>query len=439
MGIAVGDPARGQQLAGVLQGLHHVAVHLEHVPAREQGHVVLEQAPGVDRIGHVDAVLHAEGEVVGAVARRHVDDPRAGLHVDEIGGQEGHVEVIAPAVQGVAADGPVQAGGLGQAPPLGYLERAFHRFGEVVGDDKALAGDGQAAVFHRDDLVDAVGEAGAVGQRPVAGDGPRRGRPDDDGGALKLRRRRLQHGKAHVNNRRRVVVVFDLGFRQRRLFHHRPQHRPGALVERAVEQEFSELAHDLGLGGEGHGGVGGVPVADDAEPFELPALDVDPVVGELAAFLAELDDGHLVLVLARGPVALLDLPFDGQAVAVPAGHVVRVPAQHLLGTGDHVLENLVERVADVQVPVGIGRSVVEDELLAPLGRLAVPAKQVHGGPALEHPGFALGQSRAHGKIGVGQEHRRFIVHAHFAALRLSVFHALPAAHCFIPRSADHDP
>jgi hypothetical protein len=84
------------------------------------------------------------------------------------------------------------------------------------------------------------------------------------------------------------------------------------------------------LGVEIHRQVGIGPVAGDAEALELLALDVDPAFGELAAFLAELDDVDLVLVQALGAVLLLDLPLDGQAVAVPAGDVARCLAHHLL-------------------------------------------------------------------------------------------------------------
>jgi hypothetical protein len=104
-----------------------------------------------------------------------------------------------------------------------------------------------------------------------------------------------------------------------------------------------------------------MPITENTQPLELGALHADPVFGELAAFVAEGDDGHLILVLAGGAVLFLDFPFDGQAVAVPAGHVVGVLAQHLLRAVDDVLEDLVERVADVQVAVGVGRAVVQHE------------------------------------------------------------------------------
>ena len=113
-----------------------------------------------------------------------------------------------------------------------------------------------------------------------------------------------------------------------------------------------------------------IPVALDAEPLELLALHVEPVLGVGAAFLAERDHrvgiGQVRLLLVLGAVVLLlDLPFDRQAVAVPARHVVGIVAEHLLAARHHVLEDLVERVADVDVAVGVGRAVVQHELSRP--------------------------------------------------------------------------
>ena len=57
---------------------------------------------------------------------------------------------------------------------------------------------------------------------------------------------------------------------------------------------------------------------------------------------------------------LVDLDLDGQAVTVPAGNVRGVESGHGPGLDDEVLEGLVERVAEVDCAVGVGRSVVQD-------------------------------------------------------------------------------
>jgi hypothetical protein len=64
---------------------------------------------------------------------------------------------------------------------------------------------------------------------------------------------------------------------------------------------------------------------------------------------------------------LLDLVLDRQAVAVPARHVGRVEAGQRLGTDDDVLEDLVHRVADVDVAIGVRRAVVQHEARPPGG------------------------------------------------------------------------
>ena len=207
-------------------------------------------------------------------------------------------------------------------------------------------------------------------------------------------------------------MVFDLGLGQRGLLDDRPEYRLGALIEAAVHDELADLADDLRFGRERHGGVWVGPVADDAEALKFGRLDVDPVLGERAAFLAKLDDRHGILVALVLAVFLLDHPLDRQAVAIPAGHVVGIEAEHLPRAHDDVLEDLVHRRADVDVAVGVGRAVVQDEFLAARRRGAQPAVDVALGPARQHLGLALGQLRLHRKIGVGQQHGRPVVGGH---------------------------
>ena len=241
---------------------------------------------------------------------------------------------------------------------------------------------------------------------------PGRRGPDDDGRACQLERIRniavafgasSQHRKLHPRRIARVVVVLDLGFRQRRLLHHAPHHRLRPAIERAVHGELHQLRGDDGLGLVGHGRVVVLPVAFDAEPLELLALHADPVLGKSAALLAELVDRHLVLVLALGAILLLDLPFDRQAVAVPSGHVVGIEAQHLLAARHHVLQDLVQRRADVDVAVGVRRTVVQHELGPAHGGLAQPVIEPDPGPPLQQLRLALRQARAHGKVRLRQK------------------------------------
>ena len=115
-----------------------------------------------------------------------------------------------------------------------------------------------------------------------------------------------------------------------------------------------------------HRQVGVVPVAEHAEADEVLALLVDLLVGVFAAGLAKLIGLDLDTDLAD---AFLDLVLDGQAVAIPAGHVGRVFTVQRARLDDHVLEDLVDRVADVDVAVGVGRAIVQHvALCAPCAR-----------------------------------------------------------------------
>ncbi|MGX0965827.1 hypothetical protein AB7M63_006276 [Bradyrhizobium japonicum] len=150
-----------------------------------------------------------------------------------------------------------------------------------------------------------------------------------------------------------------------------------------------------------------IPVADDAEPLELLALHVDPIRRISAAFLAErhhrggvAEIGLLLALLAV--VLLLDLPFDRQAVAVPAGHVIGVEAEHLLALGHDVLEDLVQRVPDMDVAVGVGRAVMQHEFGAALGFPAQLVVETDVVPIFQQFRLALRQAGAHREIRLRQ-------------------------------------
>ena len=96
-----------------------------------------------------------------------------------------------------------------------------------------------------------------------------------------------------------------------------------------------------------------------------------------------------------------DLVFDRQAVAVPARHVRRIEARHRLGAEDDVLEDLVQRVADVDVAVGIGGAVVQDEARAASRSRANFFIELFLLPLLNPAGLTLGQIPPHRERGIG--------------------------------------
>ena len=157
-------------------------------------------------------------------------------------------------------------------------------------------------------------------------------------------------------------MVFDFSVGERGLFDHRPEHRLGRAIKISGQEKLAHFADDLRFGGVAHRCVGALPVPEDAQTAKLLGLYLDPALREGAAFLAEGNRVNGLFVLTSGAVVFLDLPFDWQAVAIPAGHIDRIIALHLTAAVDDVFEDLVLRMADVQIPVGVGRPIVQHEL-----------------------------------------------------------------------------
>ncbi len=375
-------------------------------------------------------MLQPHQVVVGAVAGGGVHEAGTGIVGDVVAGQHRHVEGVTGIDLGqrmgqdeIAQHFRRQVDGL---LPGGGVGRGQDRFGQLVGDDQPIAGHGprrEAEVglgLHRGDLIDRIADLRIEADGAVGGDGPRCGRPDDDRRALEVFVFRLRlvpvarlDRELDPDGRRDVVVILDLGVGQGGALDRRPHDRLGAAVKLTRHQELVELRRDLGLGGEVHGGIALVPVAEYGQALEFLALDVDPLGGVFAAGLAELGGRHLVLLAALGAERFLDLPFDRQAVAVPARHVVDVVAHQEFRTDDEVLEDLVQRMANMDIAVGVGRSVVQHEQRRARGltRLAHGVVEIGRFPGLEHFRLKLGQAGAHGKFGLGQEDGLAIVAA----------------------------
>jgi hypothetical protein len=225
--------------------------------------------------------------------------------------------------------------------------------------------------------------------------GPGRGGPDDEVIAIR-------QSKLHIDRRRGLFFILHLGFREGGLGAVAPEDGALGTIDEAFFQELRKGAHDVGLIGRREREVGVLPVAEDAEALEGLALDVDELAG--VGFRARADFG-------RGEVLgfLHDFELDGQAVAIPAGDVGSVEAGHGLGLHDEVLEHFVQRGAHVDVAIGKGRAVMQDELRASGGLLhdaLIKAARFPFGQAL---GLASHEIRLHGEVGLRQADGVFVV------------------------------
>src|ERR1017187_101401 len=238
-----------------------------------------------------------------------------------------------------------------------------------------------------------------VGDGHVRRDGPGCGGPDEavnvaaGEAGVDLRRIRSQL-ETDPNRRAGVVLVFHFGFGQGGAVLHAPVHRLEAFVHIAAVHKIDEGSGDHRLVFGAHGEVGVVPLPQHAEALEILALEADVLFGILAAGAADLDRGHVRLLR---PEVVIDLDFDGKAVAIPSRHVRRIEAGHGLRLHDEILEDLVEGGAQVNAPIGVGRPVVQDVGGPARARVADALVQLLLFPPLQHDGLGPRQVGLHGE------------------------------------------
>ena len=206
-----------------------------------------------------------------------------------------------------------------------------------------------------------VFELGMDGDRHVGRQGPGRGRPDHGVPAGRRRPRRARHARDQreidVNAGRRLLAVFQLGLGQGRAIGHAPVDRLELAADEAPLDQVGQDVEDARLVPRVERQVGIVPVAHDAEPVELGALNVDPLHGLGLAQGADLGVAHRG---GLGTEVLDHLVLDRQAVAVPARDVRAVEPGHRQRSNHEVLEHLVEQGPHVDLAVGVGGTVVQD-------------------------------------------------------------------------------
>ena len=402
--VAVGDGLQRHQGAALFQGVDHRLVGLAHVQAADHRQVLPEQAVVLHRAVHFQAVLLADDKVVFTVARRGMHAAGTGVGGDVVTKNHRHLAVQERVPQGEVFQG-----------------RALERRGPLGAGEREALADGVRQIFGHHQC-----HGGAVlltaeqhiiqlrmhRHRPVGGQRPGRGGPDhqgrgcglDTGAAVEIRR--VGDGERHVDGRRLLVLVFHFRFRQGGGAVQAPVHRLEALGQVTTGGDLAERADDVRLGVVVHGQVGVIPVAEHAQPLKVAGLAFHLLGGELPALLAEGGGVHLVAGLAH---LLLHLQLDGQPVAVPARHVGGIVAVQGARLDDDVLEDLVHRVADMNVAVGVRGAIVKDELGTSGGRFANPAVQIALLPLVQTLGFALGQTGLHREVGVGKIKRRLVI------------------------------
>ena len=206
-----------------------------------------------------------------------------------------------------------------------------------------------------------------------------------------------------------MVLVFDFRLGERGFKGNGPVNWLFAAVDQASFDEGGKGAHHIGLKGGGLGLVLVLPVGEDADALELGGLLGDPALGKLVAFRAQFGGRDRLFQFLQFAG---DLLLDGQAVAVPAGHVGRAETAHGFVAVDDVLERLVQGRADMDVAVRERWAVMQDEGRG-AGPFALDGVVEIGFFPVGHPGrLALHQIRPHGEIGFGKQEGVFQVLRH---------------------------
>ena len=359
MRVAVCDGVRTHQAPGVLQGFQNHRHGLPDVLAAKQREISGVGAVALHRVedGVVGQPIGYAGiEIFHAVGGRGMDDAGAVVgggvlgQVDRRGTGKAGVHMGERVVEFDQIELLTHRGGHDAAAELPALQALFHqRFGA------------EHQAFGR--VHQRVDQGRVQVQRLVGRNRPSRRGPDDGKsvffqlGQSKCLSQFVRFGaqKRHVQRVALLVRVFDLELRQRRAAVKTPINRLQAAIHKTALDHPLECADFARLVGRVHGAVGPRPIAQHAQALEVLALLADLFGGEGAAF------GLHVVSRELAAVQFFNRVFDRQAVAVPAGDVLRVKTGQLARLDDHVFQNLVDRVADVQFAVGVRRPVVQDK------------------------------------------------------------------------------
>ena len=99
-------------------------------------------------------------------------------------------------------------------------------------------------------------------------------------------------------------------------------------------------------------------------------------------------------------------------MTVPSRHIWRVETGHCLGLYDEILKAFVERVAKMDLAVGVRRTVVQQILRRVLARFANTLINADFLPQLEPFGLVLRQICLHGEVSLRQVQRVFEFRGH---------------------------
>ena len=151
-----------------------------------------------------------------------------------------------------------------------------------------------------------------------------------------------------------------------------------------------------------------IPIAQHAQAFEVLALDINPVQGEIVAFAAQSEDIQLLAVQAQ----LLNAGvLNGHAVGIPAGYIRCIKALGIFIFYNDILQNFVQSSTHVNLAVGIGRAIVQHKFGMTCMHCLLLIINIVFLPEFQKIGLTLGQTSAHRKLCFGQIQCFTVIHS----------------------------
>ena len=153
-----------------------------------------------------------------------------------------------------------------------------------------------------------------------------------------------------------------------------------------------------------------IPISIDAKALEAFALDIHVLLRPFAAQTTKrrlIDLGHLLRAERD-----LDHVLDRLAMTIPSRNVRREIAALRMGLVHEILQDLVERMPQVNRAIGIRRAIVQDERTSVLVLFEHLMVNVDVVPKLKTGRLILREIASHRKISFGQIHGFFVTVRH---------------------------
>ncbi len=404
----MGDNLGAEQQPVGLEGFQHLLIGLENFQPFEDAGLFGKASGFVHGAEHFQPPFFSGVKILFSVAGSDVHDARAGGHIHKIGGDDG------PGKAPVAGHMRRQAMSVFQARQLfarnhragtgGHARFGHESVSQLIRHHQVFPVRVQEPVV----LFIRYGRGHIGRQRPGSGGPDNYGDPAPRGRGAEKRRRRIQERKLDKDRRGGLVLIFNFGVGQGRLAGDAPVNCLFIPMDIPFLEQFPESFYHGAFVIVGHGDVGAAPVAQYAQPLEFLALDVHEFAGEFPGLLPE--SGHVVDMPFPHLQLFQERLFDREPVAVPARHIRRVMPREAAGFHHHVLQDLIEGVADMDMAVGVRRPVVQDIGLGGLALFQHLLVKAYLAPEFQQARLFFSQVRFHRKSRFRQEDRFGVIH-----------------------------